>query len=156
MKYLPNREHINTLWQMVSAAGELRELTRERRTYLFNTQGPITFYLRAENANVHIARWDLPRVEIKVKLEGKFGWRVAAEQDEVGVYFVAHRRRMIGGFSSALCEVVVPHDTYLVLNLTGGRVTLENINGTLHLPPLNAGKAQVLLAAGDEVPLVQN
>jgi hypothetical protein len=105
---------------------------------------------------VHIARWELSRVEIRLKLEGKFGWRVAADQDDVGVYLAAHRRRVIGGLSSALFEVVVPQDAYLVLNLTGGRVTLENVNGTLHVPPLNPGQAQVLLAPGDELPLVQN
>jgi hypothetical protein len=153
VKFLPNAEHINTLWQIVNAAGEL---TRDRRAYLFHTHGPITFYLRAEKADVHIARWELSRVEIRLKLEGKFGWRVAADQDDVGVYLAAHRRRVIGGLSSALFEVVVPQDAYLVLNLTGGRVTLENVNGTLHVPPLNPGQAQVLLAPGDELPLVQN
>ena len=152
MKYLPNADHINTLWQVVTAAGEF---TTDRRAYVFNTTGPMTFYLRAENANVHIARWDLPRIEIKLRLAGKFGWRVATDQDDVGVYFAAHRRRVIGRFSSALFEVAVPHDAYLVLKLAGGRITLENVDGTVQIPPMDTAHTQQLLMSGDELPLAQ-
>ncbi len=147
MKYLPNAHHINTLWQIVTAA---EELTHDRRAYVFHTDSPITFYLRAENAAVHFTRWDLPRVEIKLKLAAKFGWRVATDQDEVGVYFAAHRRRIIGGLSSAAFEIWVPQDAHLVLNLTGGRVTLENVNGMLQVPPFNTAETQYLLAAGHD------
>jgi hypothetical protein len=148
MKYLPDPQNLNKLWQLVSTAGELAELTRDRRTYVFHTQGPITLYLRAENAHVSVARWALPRVEVKVRLEGKFGWRMAAEQDDAGVYIAAHRRPVVGELSSALFTLAVPHDTYLLLKLAGGRVTWENVSGTLHVPPLTQADEHPRLVSG--------
>lgn len=148
-KQLPG---ILRLWQAVNAAAELREMTRERRTYVFHTSGPVTFYLRAEKADVQIARWKLPKVEVSVRLEGAFGWRLAAEQDDAGVYVVAHRRRVLGEFSSALFSVVVPHDTHLALKLEDGQVRLVNVNGLLEIPALADEMRYHLLVAGEKIP----
>ncbi|MBZ0300170.1 MAG: hypothetical protein K8J31_10530, partial [Anaerolineae bacterium] len=132
-RQLPGAQHLNVLWRAVNAAAELRELTRTRRTYVFNTSSPITFYLRAEKADVHIARWHLPKVEVTYRLEGSFGWRATAEQDDAGVYVVAHRRWVLGELSSASFAVVVPHDAFLVLKLVDGRVIFEHVEGTLQV-----------------------
>ena len=146
---LPNSQHLNTLWQAVNVATEIREFTRKRQTFVFNTQNTITFYLRAEKADVRVVRWQIPRVEVTVRLEGSFGWRVAADQDESGVYVVAHRRRVVGEFSSALFQVVVPEDAHLMLKLENGRVTLDNINGTLNIAPPDAEQTPYLLTSGE-------
>jgi hypothetical protein len=148
-KLLPGAAHLNTLWQAVSVAADLREMTRTRRTFVFHVPETITFFLRAENADVRIMRWDAPRVEVRTLLEGSFGWRVATDQDEAGVYVVAHRRRLFGDFSSALFDVVVPRETHLLLKLDNGRVSMEHVNGTLHVPPPHHERVEYLLPAGE-------
>lgn len=37
-------------------------------------------------------------------------------------------------------NILVPHYTYLMLNLTDGRLVLEHVEGSLHIPPLDADK----------------
>lgn len=146
---LPGATRLNTLWRAVNVAAELREISRARHTYVFNTPDPITFFLRADRADVRVVRWDMPRVELRVRLEGAFGWRVATDQDEAGVYVVAHRRRLVGEFSSALFDVAVPQATHLVLKLDDGRVTLEHVHGSLQVPPPTTEPAQYRLPAGE-------
>jgi len=129
-------QHLNTLWQLVNAASTVTELARHTQTYRFGVMsGPITLYLRAEQAEVQIARWGQPQVVITAQLQAAFGWRVASDQDEAGVYFVARRRPVVGGLSRALFRVSVPYNTFLVLKLDGGRLTLEAVHGTLELGP---------------------
>lgn len=147
---LPGIPHLNKLWQAVNVATELREKTRTRRTYVFNTHGPITFYLRAEKADVRVVRWNLPKVEVSLLLEAAFGWRMVAEQDDAGVYVVAHRRRMLGNFSSAMFSVVLPNDAHLALKLDDGRVTLDHIDGLLEIPPPEGDVYPRLLPAGQK------
>ena len=149
-KSLPGIQHLNTLWRAVSTAADLREVARDRRTYVFNTAGPITFYLRAEKADVRIVRWQMARVEVNLRLEAAFGWRVAAEQDENGVYVVAHRRRVIGELSSAVFAVAVPDDAHLAIKLEDGRVTLDDVVGLLEIPPPMREKSPYLLPKGEK------
>jgi hypothetical protein len=129
-------QHLNTLWQLVNAASTVSELARHTQTYRFGVMGgPITLYLRAEFAEVQIARWGQPQVTITAQLQAAFGWRIAADQDEAGVYFVARRRPVVGNLSRALFRVRVPHSTYLVLKLSNGRLVMEEVEGTLNIPP---------------------
>lgn len=138
-------ERLNLLWQAVAVAGELRDIARERRSYVFNTPEPVTFYLRAERASVSIRRWTQPRIELHLRLDGAFGWQVATDQDAAGVYVVAHRRRIVGSMSSAVFEITVPQPTYLMLKLRDGAVTLEGVDGTLQIPPGEEGNTLRLL-----------
>lgn len=127
---------LNTLWQAVNAVSSLREFTRQERTYYFAVQSPpVTFYLAADNATVQIIRWQRPLIEVTTSLQGAFGWRIAAEQDEAGVYMAAKRRSVIGGLASARFEARVPADTYLVLRLENGALFMDNVNGVLRIPP---------------------
>ena len=57
---LPGAARLNTLWKAVNAASDLREMTRSRRTYVFHVPESITLFLRAENADIRIMRWDRP------------------------------------------------------------------------------------------------
>lgn len=138
MKHVP-APRLTTLWQTVSAVSELSEMARRRQTYHFSTLGPVTFYLRAEYAEVRVTRWQQPRIEVTALLEAAFGWRVAADQDEAGVYMVAKRRPLVGGLARAVFEALVPHDVYLDLHLDSGRVVLEGVNGALQVPPAQGG-----------------
>lgn len=132
--------HLNTLWQIVNAASTIGELARHSQTFHFNVSGPITFYLQSENAQVQVFRWALARVEVTAQLQVPFGWRIATDQDDAGVYLVARRRMVVGAASSAVFNVTVPHDAFLLLKLANGRVILEHVDGVLHIPPPDVGR----------------
>lgn len=131
-------QHLNTLWQVVSAASTVREWAQQVKTYTFVVNPHVTFYLRAENADVCLTRWQRPMIEVTLRLQVPMGWRVETDQDDAGVYMVARRRAVVGGLSSAAFEVVVPHDAYLVLKLQDGQVRLTQIDGTVQIAPPDA------------------
>jgi hypothetical protein len=137
-------QHLNTLWQALNVASSVTELARHTETYHFGVRGAVTLYLQAEGAEVRVFRWTEPKIEVTAQLQAKFGWRMATDQDDAGVYVVARRRPVVGSFSSALFKVLVPQSAYLILKLADGRVVLEHLDGTLHVPPLDAGGAIVL------------
>ncbi len=140
-------QKLNTLWQIVNAASDITSMTRHTETYHFSTFGePITFYLRAEQSEVRIMRWALAKVEVTATLQAAFGWRIAADQDEAGVYVAAKRKPVLGNLSRALFSIIVPHDAHLVLHLDEGRLVLENLTGTLEMPPLDKSGYHLLPA----------
>lgn len=128
-------QRLNALLQAFNAASTVAELARQSQRYHFSVSPPVSFYLHAENAEVRVTRWAQPRIEVAAQLQAAFGWRLATDQDEAGVYVVAQRRALLGSLSSAVFSVLVPHDTYLILRLSEGRVLLNGVTGTLHLPP---------------------
>ena len=84
---------------------------------------------------MRIARQPATQVEISAELQAPFGWRIAAEQDEAGVYFVALRRAIVGAMADASFLVTVPQDAHLTLKLEQTRLCLENVNGIFELSP---------------------
>ncbi len=128
-------QHLNTLSQIVSAASTVADLARSAQTYHFHVGGGVTCYVHVADGEVTIARHADPQVEIQSKLQAPFGWRVAAEQDEAGVYFVALRRALVGSVASASFVVTVPQDAHLVLKLERARLSLDNVTGEISLPP---------------------
>jgi hypothetical protein len=137
-------QHLNTLWQAVNMASSVTELARQSQTFHFNVKGAVTFYLQAESAEVRITRWNESKIEVMAQVQAAFGWRMETDQDDAGVYVVARRRLVVGTLSSAVFSVLVPQSTYLILKLTDGRVTLNHIDGTIQVPPANAGGEIVL------------
>jgi hypothetical protein len=133
-------QKLNTLWQFVNAASSVRDMTHHTKTYYFGVTGAITFYLQTENADVRIKRWTRPQIEVTVKLQASFGWRIAAEQDDAGVYIAAKRRMMVGGLSTARFDIIVPYNIYLTLKLTESSLSFENLDGTLNIPPVHHGQ----------------
>lgn len=129
-------QHLNTLWQAVNAASTVAELARQSQTFHFGVVKPVTLYLQAEGAEVRVKRWGMPQIQVTAQLQAAFGWRVATDQDDAGVYIVAKRRPVVGGLARGTFHVSVPHDTYLILKLADGRVILDDVSGTLHIPPL--------------------
>jgi hypothetical protein len=128
-------QHLNTLSQLVSAASTVAELARSAQTYSFGVFGSMTCYVHVAGGEVRIARHALPVVEIASKVQAPWGWRIAAEQDAAGVYFVALRRPVIGVMAAAVFSVTVPTDAHLVLKLEHARLSLENVDGLLELSP---------------------
>jgi hypothetical protein len=137
-------KHLNTLWQVVNAASTVADFTRQSQTYTFPVGSAISVYLRAEQAEIRLVRWDLPKVDVFVQLQVAFGWRVATDQDADGVYVVAKRKMLLGRASRAKFTLTVPHDAYLILNLHQSSLLITDVNGTLHLPPKD-DQGQLLL-----------
>lgn len=131
-------QHLNTLSQLVSAASTVAELAHSAQTYRFGVLTGHTCYVHVAGGEVKIARHELPLVEIASKVQAPWGWRVAAEQDEAGVYFVALRRPLIGTLGAAVFAVTIPNDAHLVLKLEHARLSLENVDGLLELSPNTA------------------
>jgi hypothetical protein len=130
-------KQLETLWQVVNAASTVRHLTVSAQTYRFPVTKPLTFYLQSEQVAVRVLRWTQPLIEVTIRLQAAFGWRVVTDQDDAGVYVVAKRRAVVGSLASGSFDISVPQDTYLVLKLTNGSLHLDNLNGTLNIPPLN-------------------
>jgi len=130
---------LTALWNTVSTVSEtasgLLDLARQSRVYQFNValDRPLTLYLQTEHAEIRIMRWAQPRVEITANLQLPLGWRMAAEQDEWGVYIAARRKPVVGRLSTAVFEVLVPGHTYLMLKCSESGVYLGNVDGTVHI-----------------------
>lgn len=137
-------KHLNTLWQVVNAASTVADFARQSQTYTFPINGPVTVYLQAEQAEIRLARWGQPKVDVFVQLQAAFGWRIATDQDADGVYMVAKRRMIVGGMSRAAFTLTVPHDAYLILKLHESSLLIADVDGTLHVPPKDA-KGQLQL-----------
>ena len=128
-------QHLNTLTQLVNAASSVVDLARSSRTYVFNVAGNPTCYVHVSGGEVRVARHDLPQIEIAASIQAPFAWRVAAEQDEAGVYLVALRRPVFGSVGGASFLISVPEHVHLVLRLQRSRLSLEDVNGLIELPP---------------------
>lgn len=137
-------QNLNRLWQLAGAAASVRDtvrdLTHQQRVDHFSLiRQPVTFYLQTEAASLTIIRWHEPRIELHTRLQASFGWRVATDQDEAGVYVVAKRRAVVGtlsgGLAAATFVIRVPVDTYLILKLDDCELIQTHLSGTLHLPP---------------------
>ena len=139
-------KHLNTLWQVVNVASTVADFARQSQTYTFTVGQAVTVYLQAEQAEIRLVRWGQPKVDVFIQLQAAFGWRVATDQDADGVYVVARRRMLVGGFSRATFTLSVPHDAYLILKLAASSLTLADVDGTLHVPP-TAVDGQLRLAS---------
>lgn len=143
---------VNRMWQLLNAAGTVRDIARHTRTYHFAAAPATTFYLRTESATVQIIRWVKPLIEVTTRLNGAFGWRVLAEHDEVGVYVAAKRRAVIGTLSSAIFEVRLPYDAHTILKLEACDLHIANLNGEIQIPAnfITPQAPVMLLGAGDD------
>jgi hypothetical protein len=122
-------------WQQVAnAASTVAELVREKHTYRYGVRPASTLYLHTEYAEVRIHRWELASIEILAHIQAGFGWRIAHEQDDAGVYFVAKRRRLVGGLAGAAFSLTLPHDAHLILRLEHCRLWAPDICGQIDIP----------------------
>jgi hypothetical protein len=127
-------QNLNQLLQVVNAASSVAEIVREKQVYRYGVRGVAALYLHTEGAEVRLFRWALPTIEISAQLQATFGWRIAQEQDDAGVYFVAKRRKLVGGLSAGVFTVTIPHDTHVILRLERCQVFVGEMTGVLELP----------------------
>lgn len=140
-------QQLNRLWQLANAASAVRDLTQQTRTMHFAALEPLTFFLRTEYAAVEVARWDRPLIEVTLRVQGSFAWRVLTDHDDAGVYVAASRRPLVGSLGSATFQVHLPHDAYVVLDLNRCRIQVNNLSGQVTLPPTHES-TQPLLTSG--------
>lgn len=134
-------QYFDTVLKTLNAVSNVRDLAHESKTYQFQVTSPGTLYLHSERAIVQVSRWNQPNIEIDMRLSAGFSWRVKTDQDAFGVYLVAVRRTLVGAFGQAHFVILAPYETHLVLRLTDGSVLLNNIEGTLEIPPFSTGQA---------------
>lgn len=127
--------HLENLWQALHWLGSARDLTVEARNYQWEVAPPITFFLQAEQADVKLARHDKAQVLARVELQAGFGWQLAAEQDEAGVYIIAKRKPLIGSIGRGKFDITLPDKVHITLKLARCRLRLDNLNTILDFPP---------------------
>lgn len=137
--------HLNTVWKVLSAAAAVKDLAIETRTHLFAVGHTVTFYLDIESAEVTLATWDRPQIQVVTQLQAGFGWRFKSDQDAAGVYIAARRRVLVGGLSRAAIVATLPRDAYCILKLENCQLKVEGLSGEFHLPPLNMPPSNALL-----------
>ncbi len=135
-------ERISRLMQLMNAASSVAEIVREKQIYRYGVRAGSALYLHTEGAEVRLFRWELPTIEIVAQLQASFGWRIASEQDEAGVYFVAKRRPFVGGMAGGTFSLTVPQDTHVILRLERCQVWMTNTTGTVEIPGANAAPQQ--------------
>ncbi len=135
------------LLQVARAASSVAEIVRERQIYQFGVLGAASLYLHVQGAEVRLFRWNRPVISITAQLQLGLGWRIAHDQDDAGVYFVARRRRWSGGLASATFSVSLPETAHLLLRLERCHVWISDLSGTFDLPAQSESAAPKLLPA---------
>lgn len=128
-------QHLDSLWKAVNIVSSVRDLAVESKTYQWDITPPITFYLHVEYADVTLKRHNAPTISAKLELQAGFGWQVATDQDDAGVYIVAKRKPVIGTMGRGNFHITLPHNIHVTLKLEHCQLTLDDLNTTLDLPP---------------------
>ena len=128
---------LNNLWKLVNAASSVRDMAQQSKTYQFAAKPDTTLYLHLDGVDLHITRWAQPLIRVQTVLQAGFGWRIASEQDDVGVYLVARRRSVVGTVAQGRFEVNLPHDAHLVMKLERCNLHLQGLHGAYELPAHN-------------------
>jgi hypothetical protein len=135
-------QSLNRLLQLTQAAAAITDLTRQKHTYTVPVMREAeTFYLHADTAAVRVVRWERRQAEVTIETRPPIGWQTATDYDENGVYVVAIPRMGFRVMAKAVVSVLVPHQMHLVLRLRDGLVSLDHVNGTLHIPPTDSTPA---------------
>jgi len=116
----------------VGAQAAAAATTQEVRQ-VFTVRPPVTAYLRASHCTVTIRRVVGDQVILAAQLGAAFGWELATDQDEAGVYIVAKRKPVVGALSWANFNLSVPPEAHLALHLTPGNIELIGVDGPIHL-----------------------
>lgn len=138
-------QHLNTLTQIVNAASAVSDLTRKEAQYRFVVAEGGTLYVHIASALVQIQRTDGTAVEVSASLQVPIAWRIAAEQDDAGAYFVALRRSVVGGLASAQFTLSVPASLHIMLRLEDASLQIAGVSALLELPPASDGRLRIVL-----------
>ncbi|MCY3864061.1 MAG: hypothetical protein OXG68_01340 [Chloroflexi bacterium] len=126
---------LDNFWRALRIVGAAREMAIETRRFNWKVAAGTTFFLQAEYADIHLVSHDRPEVLAKVELQAGFGWQLAADQDEAGVYMIARRKAIIGSLGRAKFDIKLPVQTHISLKLENCQVCLADLNTALDLRP---------------------
>ncbi len=123
----------------------LTRLRSRRHLRVFPVADPATIFVRGSQCRVSVIYHEFDHVEVYASLYAAFGTRLIVEQDEAGVYVVVRRRRLLGLFSRSEITIKLPGYCHLVFTLTPGEVRVEQVQGTVEIPPVWAERPAVVL-----------
>ncbi|MCY3917047.1 MAG: hypothetical protein OXG49_13650 [Chloroflexi bacterium] len=126
---------LDNFWRALRIVGAAREMAIETRRFNWKVAAGTTFFLQAEYADIHLVSHDRPEVLAKVELQAGFGWQLAADQDEAGVYMIARRKAIIGSLGRATFDIRLPRQAHISLKLENCQVCLADLNTALDLRP---------------------
>ena len=126
---------MDKVWKALKIAGAARELAIETRRLSWQAAAGTTFFLQAEYADIHLAAHERQEIIAKVELQAGFGWQLASEQDEAGVYIIARRKALIGSMGRCKFHITLPKEVHISLKLEHCQVCLAELNTALELPP---------------------
>ncbi len=128
---MPTRKNLR---QALKLAGAARELAIETRRYNWDIAGGATFYLEAEHADIRLARQDSQAISAKIELVAGFGWQLATDADEAGVYIIARRKPLVGSIGRCKFDISLPADVQISLKLEHCLLCLQDLSATLNFP----------------------
>ena len=123
------------LWRALKWLGAARDLAVEKRRYQWDVQPPNTFFLDAEQADIHLKPHDEARILASIELRGGFAWQVATDQDEAGVYIIARRKSIVGSIGRGRFDVSLPRGLHISLKLENCRLRMDGLHGEVEFPP---------------------
>ncbi len=126
-----------------STAETAATVTTKSFTQLFEVTLPTTVYVRASQCHVTIYYKAGNEVKLTADLRAAFGWEVATEHDEAGVYVAARRKLVVGQLSTARLALTVPPEANLVFHLTPGSIRFVQLNGEITIPGVQTQIMQV-------------
>lgn len=126
---------LDSIWRALRIVGAAREMAIETRRFNWKVAAGTTFFLQAEYADIHLVSHDRPEVLAKVELQAGFGWQLATDQDEAGVYMIVRRKALIGSLGRAKFDIKLPEQAHISLKLDNCQVCLAELNTALDLAP---------------------
>lgn len=126
--------YLDRLGQLATAASAVADITRVTETRRFPVPVKTHLYIHTAHSEVRVSRHSLSEIVITAHLQPPFAWKIGAEQDEIGVYFVALRKAVVGVIAVGKFEIALPYDAHLVLKLEDVRLVLDQVSDTLDFP----------------------
>ncbi|MDE2857317.1 MAG: hypothetical protein OXN94_05665 [Chloroflexota bacterium] len=126
---------LNKLQGALDLLVSIRDLTTMSRNYQWEVQAPSSFYLEAEYAEVNLSRSEDNHLYVSVRLRAAMSWKLATERDDAGAYVVLKRKPLIGNIGRARFHARVPRGIHISLQLENSRLCLQDLGGSLDLPP---------------------
>ncbi len=128
-------QHLGKLWKAISLVSSARDLGLERRSFQWEVGAPNTFFLQAEQADIRLSKQEGSQILAKIELRAGFGWQLATDQDEAGVYIVARRKPVVGSIARAKFDIILPPDIHIALKLENCQLCLNDVTAVLDFPP---------------------
>lgn len=126
---------IDKAWKALKIIGAARELAIETRHFNWDVAAGATFFLQAQHADIRLLMHERAEILAKIELQAGFGWQVATDLDEAGVYIVARRKPIIGAIGRGKFEITLPDHVHISLKLENCQLCFAELNAALDLPP---------------------